>query len=359
MSNLRRIEYADTTMLSRPAIIRPRVRQFTKDQMMTYDAATQMTIDSTGAFLIGELERLDQTLHEPLVQVSWGRDIDLREDVTAADEFSSYTISTFAAPGGINPAGKNWIGKESTAISGISLDIGKVVNPLLLWGTELKWTLPELQSAEKTGRPVDQQKYAGMKLKYQMDIDQMVYVGDTDYNKTGMFNSALVTPYNVPLGTQGVTTWVTATGVITKSPDEIVADVNFLLTQAWTNAGYALIPTHLRLPPIHFSTLSSQKVSNAGNISIIEYIKKNSITNSSYGRELDIQPVKWLPGLGAGGTNRMVAYTKDKDRVRYPLVPLQRTPIQFRGLHQVVEYWGRLGVIELVYPETMQYADGI
>jgi len=42
--------------------------------MLTYD---KYTIDSTGAFLIGELERLDQTLHEPLYNVTWGRDIDL------------------------------------------------------------------------------------------------------------------------------------------------------------------------------------------------------------------------------------------------------------------------------------------
>ena len=35
--------------------------------MITYD---RMTIDSTGAVLIGELERLDQTLHEPLVNIT-------------------------------------------------------------------------------------------------------------------------------------------------------------------------------------------------------------------------------------------------------------------------------------------------
>ena len=32
-------------------------------------------VDSTGAFMVGELERLDLTLHEPLASVSWGRDI--------------------------------------------------------------------------------------------------------------------------------------------------------------------------------------------------------------------------------------------------------------------------------------------
>jgi len=59
------------------------------------------TCDSTGAFLVGELERLDQTLHEPLAAVTWGRDIDLREDVTIADEVSSFTLSTFGSAGSL------------------------------------------------------------------------------------------------------------------------------------------------------------------------------------------------------------------------------------------------------------------
>ena len=158
--------------------------------MMTYD---KYTIDSTGAFLIGELERLDQKLHEPLVAVTWGRDIDLREDVSIADEASSYTNSTFAAAGGVSPKGKNWIGKDSNAIPGIGLDIGKTVSPLYLWGTEISYSIPELLSAQQLGRPVDEQKFAGMQLKWQMDIDEMVYIGDTDFTKYGLINSTAVT----------------------------------------------------------------------------------------------------------------------------------------------------------------------
>jgi hypothetical protein len=66
---------------------------------MTFD---RRTIDSTGSFLIGELERLDQKLHDPLVAVTWSRDIDLRSDVTIADEVSSFTNSSFAAVGGVS-----------------------------------------------------------------------------------------------------------------------------------------------------------------------------------------------------------------------------------------------------------------
>ncbi|HBB9399458.1 TPA: hypothetical protein JN713_004452, partial [Shigella flexneri] len=53
--------------------------------MITFD---QATVDSSGAFLIGELERLDQTLNLPLVGYTWTRDIQLREDVSIADDIS-------------------------------------------------------------------------------------------------------------------------------------------------------------------------------------------------------------------------------------------------------------------------------
>lgn len=71
--------------------------------MFTFD---RRTIDSSGAFLVGELERLDKTLHAPLSSVTWGRDIDLREDVTIADESSSFTLSNYAASG--NPKATFW-----------------------------------------------------------------------------------------------------------------------------------------------------------------------------------------------------------------------------------------------------------
>ncbi|MBB7170795.1 major capsid family protein, partial [Escherichia albertii] len=44
---------------------------------------------------------------------------------------------------------------------------------------------------------------------------------------------------------------------------------------------------------------------------------------------------------------------------RYPLVPLQSVPVQYRGLYQIVTYYGKLGAVEPVYKETISYVDGI
>jgi hypothetical protein len=325
-------------------------RAYTRDGLMTFDAAT---IDSSGAFLIGELERLDQKLHEPLVSVTWSRDIDLRSDVSIADEVSSFTNSSFAAAGGNSPNGKAWIGKDASAITGLALDIGKTANPLTLWGMQIGWTIPELESAQKLGRPVDQQKFAGMNLKWNMDADEQVYIGDTGLGVYGLVNNPAVSASNVPNGAGGTATWAT------KTPAEILKDVNAILNDTWAAAGYAVCPDRLLLPPVQYSYLISQTVSTAGNISILEYVRMNSLSNSINGRPLEIAPLKWLTGRGASGADRMVAYTKDENRVRFPLVPLQRTPLEYRDLRQLTTYFGRMGVVEFVYPETVAYRDGI
>ena len=323
------------------------------------------TVDSSGAFLVGELERLDQTIHMPLASVSWSRDIDLREDVSLADEQSSFTLTTFGSQGSLGAGngirnGKAWIGKSTDQTTGVGVDTGKFPQPLTPWGMELKFTILELESAAKMGRPIDDQKLEGLKLKHQMDIDEMVYVGDASINVGGLVNNALVTNVsNVPNGAGGSPKW------ILKTPDEILADVNALLTSVWAASAWAQMPTHLIIPPAQFGYLSTQKVSNAGNVSILKYLLENNIVKASGQGDITISPAKWLIGAGVGGTlgtvgiDRMVAYTKKKQFVRYPMTMLQRTPVQFDSIFHKTTYYCRLGVTEVVYQETLGYRDGI
>jgi hypothetical protein len=322
------------------------------DGLLTFD---RQTIDSAGSFLVGELERLDQTLNMPLAAVTWSRDIELRNDVSIADEFSSFTNSSFASAPGVQGSGKAWVGKDANAITGISLDIGKTTSPLTLWAMQIGWTIPELESAQKLGRPIDTQKYSGLTLKHQMDIDEQVYIGDSALGLQGLANSSMVPRSNAQTGN-----WATAT------PQQILDDVNELLNSVWAASGFAVCPEKLLLPPLQYGNIVSRIVSSAGNISILEFLRQNSLANAINGKPLDIQPLKWLTGTAAGGvgpglagTNRMVAYTNDQQRVRFPMVPLQRTPLEYRDLRQLTTYFGRLGAVEFVYPETLGYRDGI
>ncbi|MHA0917116.1 DUF2184 domain-containing protein [Kosakonia cowanii] len=312
--------------------------------MLTFD---QATVDGTGVFLVGELERLDQELNMPLVGYTWSRDVQLREDVSIADDISSFTNSSFAAAGTPNPNGKNWIGKDSTAIAGPSVDIAKTGFPLTLWGMELGWTVVELAAAAKVGRPIDTQKYDAMQLKWNMDTDEQVYRGDSQLGVRGLTN------YLGAALTNAAKAWAVST------PDEIRASINKVLSDAWAATGYTLVPRDLLLPPEQFALLSSIIVSSAGNQSLLSYLRENTIAYHQNGVPLNIRAVKWLKGAGVGGTDRMVAYTNDKKYVRFPMVPLLSVPIQYRGIYQLTTYYGKLGAVESPYPETMAYVDGI
>ncbi|HHN4443581.1 TPA: DUF2184 domain-containing protein [Klebsiella michiganensis] len=311
---------------------------------MTFD---QATVDSSGAFLIHELERLDQTLNLPLTSQTWSRDIQLREDVSIADEISSFTNTTFAAAGTPNANGKNWISPLATAIAGVNVDIEKKGFPLELWGMELGWTVIELNAAAQVGRPIDTQKYDGMQLKWNMDTDEQVYIGDSAKGAKGLLNLSQVTPTNA------TKTWATST------VDEIRASINQVLSNAWARSAYSKVPEDLLIPPEQYSFIASTIVSSAGNQSLLTYLETNTIAYHQNGKPLNIRPVKWMKGRGVGGTDRMVAYTNDKKFVRFPMVPLQSVPIQYRGLYQLVTYYGKLGAVEPVYPETLNYMDGI
>ncbi|CAM7777029.1 MULTISPECIES: DUF2184 domain-containing protein [Klebsiella] len=311
---------------------------------MTFD---QATVDSSGAFLIHELERLDQTLNLPLTSQTWSRDIQLREDVSIADEISSFTNTTFAAAGTPNANGKNWISPLATAIAGVNVDIEKKGFPLELWGMELGWTVIELNAAAQVGRPIDTQKYDGMQLKWNMDTDEQVYIGDAAKGAKGLLNLSQVTPTNA------TKTWAISTA------DEIRASINQVLSNAWARSAYSKVPEDLLIPPEQYSFIASTIVSSAGNQSLLTYLETNTIAYHQNGKPLNIRPVKWMKGRGVGGTDRMVAYTNDKKFVRFPMVPLQSVPIQYRGLYQLVTYYGKLGAVEPVYPETLNYMDGI
>jgi len=336
----------------------------------TFDNAYQThdgrTVDSTGAFLVGELERLDQKLNMPLASVTWGRDIELREDVSIADEMASYTLSTFASSSNMGAGngirnGKAWMGKDTSSIGGVAVDIGKYPQPLTPWGLEIKYSILELESAAKMGRPIDDQKFEALKLKHQMDIDEMVYVGDSSLGFGGLLNHPNVTNVsNVPNGALGSPLWSS------KTPAEILADVNALLVANWTASAYAVMPTRIGIPPVQFGYISTQTITTAGNISILKYLLENNILVTSGKGKLEIVPMKWLGGAGSGGTigtagtvDRMVCYNKDKQYTQYPMTTLQRTPVQYDSIFHKTTYYCKLGVLEVRYPETIGYRDGL
>lgn len=312
------------------------------------------TKDSALAYYVNQLENLDKNLYMPLTSVSWGRDIKLRPGITMSQESTSFIQSAFAGGGSLKVlsgnAGGNmpWISAETTAIEGVSVNGQKIVTPLRLLGREVSYTSVELERSQLTGQPIDTQKTDALNTLYQMNTDQMVYVGSSDVSATGLVNNSAVTATGVSGGV-----WSGKTAL------QILADVNSLLESTWAASGFAVCPGKLLLPPVQFSYIASQLVSTAGSVSILKFLQENSISLKVNGKELDIAPLKWLTGAGVSGEDRMVAYTNEVDKVRFPMVPIRRETAYYHGIRFTAPYIWAFGQIEFVYPETVQYADGI
>lgn len=308
--------------------------------MRTYDAET---VSQTGVFLESELDRRDPTLYEPIVGVTWQRDIDLREDVVVTDESASFDKVEYGAAGS-QGNGKSWAAKNDTSAASASVQQSRTTQPLHLWAEDADWTIIELAQAQTLGRPIDDQKFSAVKLKFQLDADEMVYAGDQMKGATGLINSAAIPAFGLEAD------WATAT------PTAILADVNGFLAAYLARTGQVMAPTQLLLPPDRFSALC-RPISDAGTISILSWIAQECVAAKKNARPLEILDLKWLEGAGVGGLDRAVAYRREKDKVRWSHVPLQRTEVQNVRLWQRVTYYCRLGEVEFVQPETILYGD--
>ena len=273
----------------------------------------QFLIDSTGAFLQGELEVIDQTLHLPDVAVKWHEDVLPRTDISLADDWASWTNSNYGRTGGTSATAKSWGAKRANATPSVTLDIAKSQQELFPWELAVDWTIWELESAQKLGRPVDTQKVLALGELWNQDIDFMVYLGDTDLGVTGLFNSdaKIVTNNNVVAGTAdslGYTptgSWSSATAA------QILADVRNFEIQYYASTGYSVPATKLLLSPAVYTILLQPIViGGVGYDSILEYIARNSFCMVNTGAKLDIQPRKFLdPNNNSIGANRAVLYT--------------------------------------------------
>ena len=317
--------------------------------MLTFD---QYTPDAAGIFLTQQLTKYDWTANEPLVKTTWDRDVPRRLDVAITDDYAAYILNNYAVPGNLSPGGKSWVGKNSTSVAGPAIDVAPVINPLNAWGEFPSWSMRELWQSQFLKRPLDTAKLDVVALKYEMDTDEQVYIGDAELGLVGLTNNTVV--QTISASGSGA-----ARNFVNKTPDQILADFNTLLSFVQTNSGYAATPSKVIMPYEIMNVLVSRLISTAGSDSILTFLGRNSVSLQNNGTELEIVGAKWLLGAGSGGSNRMVAYTPNRKYVQFPRVELQRLAVQNRGFDQILPTMGTLGVVEFRYPETLAYMDNI
>lgn len=316
------------------------------------------TIDAAGittgmAFLEGELEKRDPKIREPLTSVTWQRDI-VAETGGGWVDFTSTMNVDYATSGGNDGS---LVGGATDVVSLVQANVNKDIYPVFTWAQGMKIPFVDSQKYQTIGRSIDAILDRGLRLNYNKSIDQLVYKGFASVSMTGIVNDPNIISSVAPNGAAGTPTW------ITKTVDEILWDVNKLLTEAWAASEYdeSAIPNHLLLPPTKYAYIMSTRIGTSGNESILSYIQENNLAKNQ-GKDLFIAPCRWCAGAGSGSTDRMVAYVNDKDKLYFDLpVPLTRAMTQPVALQfaYITIYAAQMGQVKFLYTQPARYMDGI
>jgi hypothetical protein len=318
--------------------------------IMTGDAA----LDGGMAFLKAELEKQDPKIREPLSSVTWTRDI-ISKTGGGWVEFTSMMNVGYASVGGNS---NGIIGGQTNAIPVIQADISKDMFKVFTFGHILRVPFIDQSKLEKIGRSLPELLDKGIHLNHQKALDQNVYMGYQDFGTQGIINNdAITATAAAATGGGGATTFTS------KTPDQILDDFNTALNTVWAEVEYDLsgMPNQVLLPPEQYGLLVSRKVSEAGNISVLKYLKENNIANNQ-GRNIEIFPSRWCIGAGTGGTDRALFYVNDEDFLYFDItVALTRIMTQpsVESMAYLTAYAAQHGEVKFAYPQAALYVDGI
>ena len=117
-------------------------------------------------------------------------------------------------------------------------------------------------------------------MAYDKHMDQNTYTGITEYGTTGLVNNPDATETTAAAtGTSSGTKWST------KTPDQILNDVNTALLTVWAANGYDLsaIPNHILLPYEQYNYIMTTKVTDLATETIYDFLMKNNVATKNGG----------------------------------------------------------------------------
>lgn len=192
-------------------------------------------------------------------------------------------------------------------------------------GSGWEWNLEEVNQAALYGIDLNSTKALSAADKIERLLNSIAIIGNTEKNWTGFANNPGVARVTVAADGTGATTfWAN------KTVDQMLRDVNDLISSVRTNTSEVEWVDTLRLPPAAFRYIATKRLgAGDGYITALEYLRKNNVYTAETNQPLDIQPLRELAKASQNGGGRMVVYRKDEEVLRFHL-PMPRRALQPR-----------------------------
>lgn len=224
------------------------------------------------------------------------------------------------------------------------------------------YDVEEIGQAQLLGMNLTTDKAMAARRAYQEFMWNVTIGGDTTKGLLGLTNQSTVTAGAVAANGTGSpnTQWFDAGGNLTKTPAQIVADINMGLTGIFTATYTVEMADTVLLPYTTIALLSSTPMSSTNSETILSFILRTNIYTQMTGQPLTIRGELGLDTAGSGGTRLMVIYKNAQDVVKLHLpMPHRFLPVYQDGpMSYEVPGIFRTGGVEVLRPGAFRYLYG-
>lgn len=215
-------------------------------------------------------------------------------------------------------------------------------------GASYGYNFQELKAAIYAQMPLEQRRANATRRAIAQLENSIALFGDTEYNLQGFFNAANITSVTIAAtGTGSSKLWST------KTPDQILIDMNLVANSVVSTTLGVEIPDTMILPLVNYNYIASTARSANSDTTILNYF----LQNNPY-----IKMVEWVNELataGASGVTRMMAYRRDPEVLTLEIPSdFEQHELEKRGLEYVIDCTERCAGVIVYYPLAIAYGDG-
>jgi hypothetical protein len=322
--------------------------------MMTPRFYTKDAQQKAFAFLINQAQRIERTVYA--VRYS---DIQYPQlvpvDTTGPDWLTGVTYFSSDMVGRAQ-----WFHGRGDDVPHAEITREKFETTIAMASIGYDYDLQELGQAQMMGTDLRPEKGSAARRAAEEFIDRVAMFGDLTKGYYGLINQPAVPAGSVPAngnsnGGTNSTLWQF------KTADQILADVNSILTAQFTATYGAEMSDTLLLPYERLLTISTMRIDQYNTQTVLDWIGENNIYTRQTGNPLLVRGVWGLTTAGAGGTARVVGYRRSPDVVNlYMPMPYQFLPPWQQGpMKFEVPGIFRISGVEARRPLAMRYGDGV
>lgn len=211
-----------------------------------------------------------------------------------------------------------------------------------------RYTLEEIgQAMMIPGLNLSADRALAARRAYEEFVDGVAFNGDSAKNLSGLIDYP------------GVTI-VASTPWENKTPDQILADVNLILSGVWVDSKTVEMADTILLPLEAMTLLATTRLENT-TTTVLAFLMTNNVYTHMTGRPLTIRALRGLDTASTSGDGRMVAYRRDPQVLKMHIPMTHRFLPVWQTGPLVFDVPGifRLGGLEVRRPGAVRYMDAV